>query len=76
MSQLGNKGTLEETARLFSIEQQQFKQGLPMYAQKAEFLAHLQSPEQCIVLRGGTGIGELTLPSNEPSLTSCGLGIC
>ena len=59
LAKLNDKHTLEETARIFSIEQQQFKQGLPMYAQKAEFLAALANA-QCIVLRGGTGIGKCT----------------
>ena len=55
--QLNNKATMEDAARLFDVEQQQFDQNLPMYAQKEEFLTALQAA-QCIVLRGGTGVGE------------------
>ena len=69
---LSDKATLEESARLFGLEQQQFSQKLPMYAQKEEFLAALLAA-QCIVLKGGTGIGQPCLP-----LTSIGAlaGVC
>lgn len=56
LPRLNNKHDVELVASQFSIEHQQFKHGLPMYAQKEEFLAKLQSA-QCVVLRGGTGIG-------------------
>ena len=57
LSKLNDKYAVEHVARQFSIEHQQFKQGLPMYAQKQEFLDLLHSA-QCVVLRGGTGIGK------------------
>ena len=53
---LTDKAALEDVARLFAVEQQQFNQSLPMYAQKEELLAALHN-SQCIVLKGGTGIG-------------------
>lgn len=57
LPKLNDKYALEHVARQFSIEHQQFKQGLPMYAQKQEFLDLLHSA-QCVVLKGGTGIGK------------------
>ncbi len=57
LPKLNDKYALEHVARQFSIEHQQFKQGLPMYAQKQEFLDMLHAA-QCVVLRGGTGIGK------------------
>lgn len=54
---LTDKEGLEDVARMFGVEQQQFNQSLPMYAQKEDFLAALHTA-QCIVLKGGTGIGK------------------
>ena len=60
LPRLNNKYDVEPVARHFSIEHQQFKQGLPMYAEKEDLLAKLQSA-QCVVLKGGTGIGKVML---------------
>lgn len=67
LPRLNNKHDVELVASQFSIEHQQFKHCLPMYAQKEEFLAKLQSA-QCIVLRGGTGIGKVMM--RRPCCTS------
>lgn len=73
LPRLNNKHDVELVASQFSIEHQQFKHGLPMYAQKEEFLAKLQSA-QCIVLRGGTGIGKVMM--RRPCCTSFILWYC
>lgn len=57
-SKLHEEAAVDRTASAFALEHIQFQQGLPMYARKEEFLSQLQSA-QCIVLVGGTGIGEL-----------------
>lgn len=63
LAQLNNKAALEDAARLFDLEEQQFNQNLPMYAEKEQFLADLHA-SQCIVLRGGTGIGKTSSSLN------------
>ena len=66
-----NKDNVVLRSRLFYLEQQQFGQGLPMYARKAEFLKILKSNQAC-VLKGGTGIGKtVTVPQWVYDHTFC-----
>ena len=57
LPQLHDQSFIERNAKLFELEAMQFHKNLPVYARKEEFLRYLQS-SQCLVLKGGTGIGK------------------
>ena len=55
-------GALVRARALFKREQQQFEQGLPMFARKRQFL-DLVTAHQAMILKGGTGVGKtVTVP--------------
>ena len=73
LTSLDSDDDVEHVARQFSIEDQQFKHGLPIYAEKQEFLNLLQS-SQCVVLQAGTGTGDSLICCRNVSRQSALVG--